>query len=233
MTTMNEEERDQLHAEIARLRAELEADRGMYAGQLANAAHERDDALVEVTRLTAELAARPPIALDVLGERRRIEALAQQHFDGAATDSDTWYRIREFMLAMGSTGAYDEITAAHDVLNKYLAATQVFEHATQTERPMTLAERIDYLATHPCPPAQKEQAAIIEVKKHGEQSCETWLHVGVQSFQVAHLYDDDEAHGHCVFIAQRLYHALSTLGITAVCEGFELQTDRTAQGEQS
>lgn len=110
MTTMNEEERDQLHAEIARLRAELEADRGMYAGQLANAAHERDDALVEVTRLTAELAARPPIALDALGERRRIEALAQQHFEGAATDSETWYRIREFMLAMGSTeGTNDEM----------------------------------------------------------------------------------------------------------------------------
>lgn len=42
---------NQQAAEIARLRAEAESDRGMYAGQLANVAHGRDAALAEVERL--------------------------------------------------------------------------------------------------------------------------------------------------------------------------------------
>jgi len=68
--------------------------------------------------------------------------------------------------------------------------------------------------------------AVIEVKKLGEQGYETWLTIGVQGFRVANLSEDEEAHYHCVFIAQQLHHALGELGIEAVCEGFELRADR-------
>lgn len=46
-------------------------------------------------------------------------------------------------------GANERLAAAHSVLNRHLVATQVYDNATKVERPMTLAERIEYLATHP------------------------------------------------------------------------------------
>lgn len=68
----------------------------------------------------------------------------------------------------------------------------------------------------------QEEKAIIEVTKLGRRSYETWLRIGVQSFRVAGVEDDEEAHDHCVFAAQQLHHALGVLGITAECKGFEL-----------